>query len=259
LESSFGPRVDFARRAAMNVEEITFRSRHLENERRLWVQQPADDRPAEAICILLDGEYYVQRMAAPAIIAEVQAAPTVPPFATIYVSHIDGPTRWRESFCNEQFARFISEDLRLWAYQHFDLAGDKVPIFLGGLSLTGLAAAHVALVYPDVFAGILCQSASFWWSDNWIVNAFRRRGHVPATFRLACGRQETTEYVEHGPALIQRTSQLACNRLLRDALLEAGCSVSYDEFDGGHDIASWQTDLPKAIAALLSNNARPQG
>ena len=39
--------------------------------------------------------------------------------------------------------------------------------------LTGLAAAHVPLVCPGRFTGILCQSASFWWSDNRLVDAYR--------------------------------------------------------------------------------------
>jgi enterochelin esterase-like enzyme len=60
------------------MAEATFHSQILLNERRLWVLHPSADRAAEAICILLDGEYYVERMNAPTLLAELQASGAIP-------------------------------------------------------------------------------------------------------------------------------------------------------------------------------------
>ena len=117
-------------------------------------------------------------------------------------------------------------------------AAENLPTILGGLSLTDLGAAHAMLRSPDRFSGVLCQSGSFSWSDQRLVNEYRLRCPRTVRFRISCGSRETTEYVEHGPDLIQRTSQLASNRAMRDVLLNIGCEVSYEEFPGGHDIAS---------------------
>jgi enterochelin esterase family protein len=233
------------------IVQKTFRSEVLGNERRIWLQSPQTGDCAERLCILLDGEYYVERMDAPAIIADLQAAGAVVPFATAFVSHVDGATRWAESFCNSRFAEFVAKELLPWL-------GDQLPTppqprytILGGLSLTGLAAAHVALLYPECCPNVLCQSASFWWSESWLVTEFRRKGCPPLRFRITCGRNETEEYVQHGPELIQRTSQLACNRAMRGVLEAQGCSISYEEFEGGHDLASWKRDLSNSLKALL--------
>ena len=62
----------------------------LGNERRVWIQLPPVNGTADARCILLDGEYYVEQMDAPAVIDGLQKSQIVPPFAVACVSHVDG-------------------------------------------------------------------------------------------------------------------------------------------------------------------------
>jgi enterochelin esterase-like enzyme len=38
---------------------------------------------------------------------------------------------------------------------------------------------------------------------------------------------------------------------MRDALVDHGYSVSYEELAGGHDLASWENDLPNSLKALM--------
>jgi len=236
----------------VRITESIIHSPLLGNDRRVWLQSPPQEQSATAICILLDGEYYVERMDAPAVIHELQRSQMVPPFAVAYISHVDSHTRSKESKCNDQFASFIAEELAPWVKRRCGQYADNLPTILGGLSLTGLAAAHAVLRSPNRFRGVLCQSASFWWSDQWLVNECQLHGPVLARFRISCGSRETTEYVEHSPDLIQQTSQVASNRAMRDVLRHNGCEVSYEEFIGGHDIASWKNDLPKSLLALLA-------
>jgi enterochelin esterase-like enzyme len=236
----------------LKITESIIHSPLLGNERRVWLQVPPDDQSTAGICILLDGEYYVERMDAPAVIDELQRSPTVPPFAVAYVSHVDHATRSKESTCNNRFARFAAEELAPWVNRQCGPSAENLPTILGGLSLTGLAAAHAVLRSPDRFSGVLCQSAAFWWSDQRLVNEYQMHSPRTVRFRISCGSRETTEYVEHGPDLIQRTSQVASNRAMRDVLRNNGCEVSYAEFPGGHDIASWRTDLPESLLAILA-------
>jgi enterochelin esterase-like enzyme len=233
--------------------ESTIRSQFLGNDRQVWFQPSPKNRPAQALCVLLDGEYYVDRMDAPSVLAALQTSHDFPAFSVAYVSHVDGPTRWQECCCNEHFAKFVSTELLPWLESTFSQEAPSPVIILGGLSLTGLAAAHTALLHPEKFFGVLCQSASFWWSDNWLVQECGKRPRTNLRFRMSCGSQETTEYLEHGPNLIQRTSQLAANRAMRDVLKNLCRSVSYEEFTGGHDIASWRSDLPRSFTALLAD------
>lgn len=238
---------------APQLIETSFESEILGNRRKVWLQPPTGGVPAEGLVVLLDGEYYVDRIEAPSVVSDFQQSQVTAPFATGYVSHIDSKIRWPESFCNSSFARFIAQELAPWLEDQFDLGDKSVPKIVGGLSLTGLAAAHIVLQHPEVFDGVLCQSASFWWNDNWLVNEYRRRPAPAARFRITCGLSETQEYFEHGPELVQRTSQLSCNRAMRTVLEEKRRSVSYEEIPGGHDIASWKRDLPRSLETLLAD------
>jgi enterochelin esterase-like enzyme len=240
--------------------ETRLRSHLLDNQRQVWVQPPDDAAvaargPALAGIVLLDAEYYVERIGAPAVIAELQQAALIPPVSVLYLSHIDGASRWTESFCNLQFARFLGEEVVAWARSQMLPGFDGAPLIVGGLSLTGLAAAHAALFGPRVFAGVLCQSASFWWLDNRLIDEARSGGHVPLVFRLSCGLRETAENVSHGPELFQRTSQLEANRAMRDTLRQRGHNVSWQEFSGGHGVRSWKRDLPGSLTWLLGQVA----
>ena len=139
--------------------ETTLDSKSLDNQRSVWLQ---GGEPAEALLILLDGEYYLEHVEAPAIIDRLVEAGEIPALRVAYVSHIDdtsGGVRWSDCFCNERFAEFVVDELlpQVSADETFER------VFVGGLSLTGLAAAHAALCYPDRFAGVLGQSPSFWW------------------------------------------------------------------------------------------------
>jgi enterochelin esterase-like enzyme len=101
------------------------------------------------------------------------------------------------------------------------------------------------------FRGALCQSASFWWSENSLIRDVLMKAQRSLRLRISCGSQETAELVDHGHGIVQRSSQLASNRVMRDAL-SARRHHSYEEFDGGHDLAAWRKDLPISLAALFS-------
>ena len=235
------------------VTLMNVRSVKLGNERTVWLQRPVFAAQSHATLVLLDGEYYVERMDAPELFAELVESRKIPPVSIIYVSHVNESTRWKESFCNDDFAGFIGEELVRWAARH-DCYNSN--LILGGLSLTGLAAAHAALFGPRMYTGVLCQSASFWWSDKRLVHDVLHdvlaKEHIPLRFRIVCGSQETAECVEHGSGLVQHSSQLVSNREMRDALLAKGHEVSYEEFDGGHEISCWLNDLPNSLTWLLS-------
>jgi enterochelin esterase family protein len=226
-------------------------SQLLHNSRRVWLQAPTSGALPQALCLLLDGEYYVERMDVGPLLADLQAKNILPPLAVACLSHIDGVTRWPESFCNPTFARFVREEAVPFAAARFSGVTGKTPMILGGLSLTGLAAVHAALVSPDFFAGVFSQSGAFWWNEMKLAADVAAMPSSRTKFRLACGSRETTPHVQHGRELIQCSSQLTSNQALRDALLAGGFHVDYVEYDGGHDLASWKEDLPRSLAALL--------
>ena len=102
-------------------------------------------------CLFLDGELYLERVGA----AELMA-----PFGLncAWVSYGTPEDRQRDYVCSAAFGRFITEELLPWL--------DEEILLIVGLSLSGLAAAHLGLRFPASFPRVIAQSPSAWWNDE---------------------------------------------------------------------------------------------
>ena len=221
------------------------RSSHLGNDRAIWIREPRDRATSQNLVIFLDAERYRDRVGATSVIDAMQGE--IADSWVVFVSEESAASRRRESPCHAPFARFIAEELIEFLGREGLDFGTVKRKSLVGLSYTGLAAAYIAKEYPQTFQNIICQSASLWWNDCWLVNEYR---HFPSSYDLAfyldVGVGETQENVDHGDAF-QRVSQIDAVRRFRDVLLNRGIPTCYREFDGGHDYDKWAQTLPDAL------------
>lgn len=232
------------------LSQHRFDSAILGNSRNVWVQTGrAHRRPYEGVLLFLDGEHYLNDLGAVEMVERLQREAAIPPLLPVFVSHIDYPTRWRESFCNPDFGAFLATELIPWLTQSFDV-GQEPWNAVVGLSLTGLAAVYAGLQHPGMLHAVLSQSGSFWWRDGWLVDEVSRFAAPGPAFWLSVGLREVDENVDHGDGLLQKESQLSANRRLRDALTDQGFHHIYREHDGGHDRVSFQQDLPHGLEQL---------
>jgi enterochelin esterase family protein len=135
------------------------------------------------------------------------------------------------------------------------------PVGLGA-SLGGLALAHAAATYPGSFAGLLCQSGSFflerydaherrWPHFDRVVAATRELHADPSPLagvvvRLTAGLGE--ENLENNRALVSRLASL-------------GVDASIAEGRSGHSYSAWRDLLHPTLGALLAQcrNASAEG
>jgi enterochelin esterase-like enzyme len=221
------------------------RSSHLGNERAIWIREPRDSTTSHNLVIFLDAERYRDRVGAASLIDAMQGE--IADSWIVFVSEESEASRRRECPCYAPFSRFIAEELiQFLGREALDL-GAVQRKSLVGLSYTGLAAAFIAKEYPETFQNIICQSASLWWNDCWLVNEYRHfpRGYDLA-FYLDVGVGEHQENVDHG-YVFQRVSQIDAVRRFRDVLLDRGISTYYREFVGGHEYDKWGQTLPGAL------------
>lgn len=236
-------------RPEITLTKGTFVSAVLPGERRVWTQPPAagPDTNAAGLAVFLDGEYYVTHIAAPTTVNQLQTEGRLPPFWSVYVEAGPQSRRWPDSFCNEQFASFLCEELVPSMTQATGASAERL---LVGVSLTGLSAAHAALCYPGTFQRVLSHSGSFWWERGKLARTLAEYPAGDARFRLTVGRDETKTNVDHGSGLVQVDSQITGCEQMRDALDAHGFSVSYATYDGGHDMQSWRRTLREDLLAL---------
>lgn len=206
---------------------------------------------AHSLCVLLDGEYYRDSVQALPIIAGLIEREVIPPLTLVFVSHGGAAARHSDYVGDPAFARFIAEDVVSHVRARVpSLSAERHLVC--GLSLSGLAAAHLALSYPARFPAALCQSGSFWYEPDAFARLARQRPPMRSRFWLSVGDEETATNVTHPPSgLVQDISQIAGVERARAVLEETGADVHYHHYRGGHAFAPWQAELGDALSWLL--------
>lgn len=235
------------------IDELTITSSEREYTRPAWLV--AGPETAHSLCVLLDGEHYRDGVQALPIVETLMQRGSIPPMTLLFVSHGGSAARHADYVGDPQFARFVAEDV-------VGQARARVPSLAAeghlicGLSLSGFAAAHVALLYPDRFPAALCQSGSFWLEPEAFAQLTRQRPPVKTRFWLSVGDEETATNVSHPPTgLFQAITQIAGVERARDVLAGTGGDVRYHLFRGGHAFEPWRAELGDALQWLL----RPYG
>ena len=233
----------------MLAEGMSIRSTEREYVRSAWlIEGPMTDH---SLCVLLDGEHYRDSVHALPIFSTLMQRGSIPPMTLVFVSHGGAAARHSDYVCDPQFARFIADDVVSRARARVpSLSAERHLIC--GLSLSGLAAAHIALLYPTRFPAALCQSGSFWLEPDAFAQLAQQRPPVKTRFWLSVGDEETDANVSHPPTgLFQGISQIAGVERARAVLDENGGEVNCHRYRGGHTFEHWRSELSDALQWLL--------
>jgi enterochelin esterase family protein len=246
---------------AGTIDPHRYDSARLGDARPVWTYLPpgyGESDAAYPLVLLFDGWAYL-KMGGPETLDNLIAAGRIPPVVCAMVHQND---RLRELACDEGFADAMALELApewLASRYRIDLAQ---PVTVGGMSLGGLHAAFTALRHPEVFGGVLSQSGSYWWGPGadlttindisrtdieweWLTARFSEHERLPLRFYMDVGQ------LERAPRPGRDIDMVDSNRRMRDALLAKGYPVTYAEFPGGHDYASWRGTLADGLIALL--------
>jgi enterochelin esterase-like enzyme len=248
---------------AGRVVAETFHSAVLRNHRTLWTYTPPgydEESTACSVLVMFDGEDYLGPIGLPAILDRLSLEARIPPTLAVFVGSPGVGTRWHELRCERPIVDALSTELMPWLRQRYRVADDPASIIVGGSSRGALAAAWVALSAPETFGGALCQSGAFWWAPdgepleierfnpyhepNWLAREVARRDRVPVRISLLAGTYEGRDS-DQGP-ILEHT------RHLRDVLVAKRYDVRYRECFGGHDVLTWHSALPEAIADMFT-------
>jgi enterochelin esterase-like enzyme len=230
----------------LNLEEVTIRSSSGAYSRTGWIAPgPAT---AHSLCLILDGEHYLGGMDALPVLDSLTASGRLSPTTFLFLSHGGAAARHVDYVGSAQFSRFVGEDVVPWTRAQVPTLSAGRDHLICGVSLSGLAAAHVAVSYPQLFSAALCQSASFWLEPDSFAALVRARPPASSRFWLSVGDQETDINVSHPPTgLFQAISQIEGVERARSVLLEAGADVRLERFHGGHTFPPWRGELADAI------------
>jgi predicted alpha/beta superfamily hydrolase len=148
------------------------------------------------------------------------------------------------------YGRFLTNELKPFIDRTYRTKTGPRDTAVGGSSLGGLLALHLALSRPDVFGAALVVSPSVWWGDRDIlkeVAALPKR--PPVRLYVDIGTAEA------GEGTPQSRQALDDARALRDALRakgwKPGRDLTYTEAEGArHSEAAWSARFPAMLRFL---------
>lgn len=197
------------------------------------------------VVVLLDGQVWTAIDAA-ATFDNLIVDGVVPPFLAVMLGSAFGPTRVRGLTRPAIHLEYLRHELMPELVDDFGATRDPARTVLVGQSLGGLAAVHAGLRAPERFGVVVSQSGSFWWpgeaedelGGDDVIAMVAAEPPGPVRFWLEAG------HLELGLA--------PGNRKLHAALGATGHTVTYREYEGGHDYACWRGGLGDGIAAALA-------
>jgi enterochelin esterase-like enzyme len=242
------------------VERVTLRLSGRDTAQAMWVYTPPGyDRQRSdtaALLVLFDGGAYMSStiVGTPTILDNLIAERRIMPVVALFLPQELGPSARQATMGNNAaYAKVIAEEAIPWVQTNYRVSRDPTKIVIGGSSLGGLAASHVALHYPQVVRNVLSQSGSYQWpapddpTPEWLTRRLASLPAAPVRVYLEAGIFE----VGASPSGL---TLLAANRRFRDALRTRGYDVTYREVHGGHEYLSWRGTIVSPL--LLFFGAR---
>lgn len=197
------------------------------------------------LLVLTDAELHLNIMSATTVLDNLIAEKKIPPIIAVFIDA--GNNRMKELKCNDDFARFVSEELVPWTKKTYKLTVEAIDSIIGGLSLGGLMATYLGLKSPEIFGNVLAQSGDFsyqpdgWQSknrDTWIASQYRQ-----------CDKLSLKFYLNNG--IIERKEIIDSNQNLLSMLKDLGYEAYFETFKGGHDYLSWSEYLATGLIYLI--------
>jgi enterochelin esterase-like enzyme len=238
-------------------ERVRLRSRYLRRLRSVWVFRPPGFDPRKHrynLLVAFDGIAYRDMVPTPWIVEHLVATGRISPTIVVLIGNAPGG-RVTELDRNPRFARFVAQEVLPWLRRRYGIAPDPRRTVIAGSSLGAVAALSIAREYPHLFGNVLAQSGAFLdfapekgRRRSSLMEDVAREPKLPLRIYLDAGTQES---VVDPPFT---TSLLGSVRHMRDVLEAKGYSVSYAEFEGGHDYTCWSSTLADGLVALLERD-----
>jgi enterochelin esterase family protein len=235
--------------------EYSLEDAKIGQSRNVWAYLPPgyDKSTAYPLIVFTDGWLYYENMSAPTTLDNLIYEEKIPPVIAIFINHTPG-NRSKELYCNEDFIDFVSTQFVGWFENEFSVSDSPNDRIVVGHAAGGFFASFLALHRPDLFGGVISTSASYWYrgSDNeepgWVIRQYVEKEKQNIRFYIDIGTLEQDPAVDNGG----NSNVISLHRHFRDVLRAKGYSVTYVEYEGGHDLNCWKANLPAAVMDLFS-------
>jgi enterochelin esterase family protein len=184
-----------------------------------------------------DGGEYINLGSMVNVLDNLIAHGEIPPVVAVFIDPVE---RNSEYWLSATYERMITDELLPFIRDRYDVARDPAKTAIMGASLGGEISVMIALDHPEIFGKCGCQSGVVGLDGGRLVRAVKAEPRKAVDFYLDCGR--------FGDAIDE-------NRLMREALLEKGYVLKYQEVNEGHSWGNWRAHLDDMLVSFWGSDA----
>lgn len=243
-----------ARPPVPGPRRIRWDSSILGNSRNVWIHETPgssneEDRP---LIVVLDGQHWIDDHPLAPVVDRAARAGALPPAVFVFVDSLDHEVRGRELPCNREFWAAVVDELIPRAAKEATFTADPRRTVASGQSYGGLASLYAGLEFPERFGLVSSQSGSFWWP---VMSHDGNRGPDGGHIADLVAQRHTPPSIAVDMTVgIHEGDMVPHNRHIRNVLRETDISVTYGEFDGGHEWLCWRGELVESLIRLLEKS-----
>ena len=208
---------------------------------RVYTPAGYDDAGDLPTIYVADGQWYIDGGELPQLLDRLIEDGAIGPTIAVFVDSRDPDElevnrRNSEFFCNENYARFYSEELIPAIDERYRTHADRKSRVVLGMSFGGLNSACFGLQATDAFGGIAMQSPAMHPVPG-LHDAYAEEAPLPLRIFLSTGTRGDNE---------------ASTRRLRDILEQKGYEMRYREVPQGHNWNNWRPLLDDVLTYFFT-------
>jgi enterochelin esterase-like enzyme len=209
-------------------------------KRSIYLYQPATQDPTPLI-VVWDGLDYLRRAKITKMIDYLISERRIRPVALALIDN-GGAARGLEYACNEATVRLLVDEILPLAQEELNLVDiSENPGGYGvlGASMGGLMALYTGLRLPHIFGRVLSQSGAFAFDE-----------YDTVVFDLVRWGERHLLQVWMDVGVFDMPPLLAANRRMQSLMEAQGYSVTYREYNAGHNYPAWRDDVWRGLERL---------
>jgi enterochelin esterase family protein len=219
------------------IDTLAFASRILGRTLPVFVYRPpgfVKSGKRYPVIFVTDGGEYLSLGLMNTILDNLIAERAIRPVVGVFIDPRTDPADARTSHrmsdyaMNDDFVRAMTEELRPKLLKRYHLSPDPGQTAIIGASLGGLISTYAAFTRPDVFGLCAAQSPAFWLQDSRMIGLITSGPRKP--FRMYISTGTIRDAQKHA-------------RLMRDAMLEKGYAMRYEEHPESHNWVNWRARI----------------
>lgn len=218
------------------LDTIVFKSRLLNNRRRVYFYKHQQAGPNSPIIIFHDGGDYLKYGKAKIILDNLIGQKTLEPLIAVFV---EPRNRNREYWFNDLYLKMLFKELLPFLKEKYALKNNRLA--MGGASLGGLISVYALKHYASQIDFVFSQSGAFWIENERIIKEVENFPKVKSFLFLSYGLFENME-----------KSHLK----LADVLQKKGINFEIKRYYEGHNWGHWRAHLKEALLPFAGGKVK---